>query len=232
MKDNLYIIGFPRGMTSLVYDIVTTSIRGSRELLAQNKLIHSGEFLNPDRQRILNHPFNSFHRQYILTNPEFYTEKSKEEQFIVLNSLHNSENFLVMKDICFPQVMCEFIQRKKAKTLIINKDIPLTAYSCIQKRWFFPTRILREKEIFSNALLIKSLKYVYDEFFLPLSKQDNAIMLQAEDIQTNPNILWNALSSLGYSPTKFDYVPTITRGTERVNSYKETELYRLLSDIQ
>lgn len=232
MKDNLYIIGFPRGMTTLTYELVVKAIGGGFCDLKKA----AGEFLNHQRPM---ETISDFHENYRKQNHQFWTNNTKLLQLELLNQLHDLKSFWVVKDVLFPHITAEFVKQKKAKTLIIKKDIPLTAYSCFKKGWDYPTRILPEDsivrhkhDIVSKAInLMKSFKYLQDTYLKPLAKESYVRTVNAEEITRNPDILWQALEELGYEPNKFDYRDYIKPGVEKVKGYKESTTYKIFNKL-
>ena len=225
MKNNLYIIGCPRSMTTLIYMVVCASLNKGRKDIN----ISWGEYLNSQRKML---PLSALHQKYISKEHQFWTDDAREEQIKLLHDIHKSKEMIILKDVTFPNIVCDFVRSVNAKTLIIKKDIPLIAYSCAKLGWFYPNNVLiHHKEDDKYTRLIKSLKFMYDNHFDRLAKGENVRVIDVDEVLKNQNILWDALSSLGYKPKRIVIGDEIKNKSKVVEAYKDTELYKKLKGI-
>lgn len=221
MKENLYILGFPRSMSTVTYKIVAISLK------ADYLGVDGGEFLNRDRVMT---PLTALHKDYVQESTLFWTNKRKEDIMNLLDDLHTFQKKWVIKDVVFPHIVSEFVNKNMANTIIMDKEIPLTAYSLIKNGWFYPTRILYDEEpkgIDRVKALLKSLAYMQSKYFEPLKKHENVKTITPDEIMTEPEKIFDILEELGYEPNRFKYInKELEEKYKQVQEYKQTQMYK------
>jgi len=222
--DNLYIIGCPRSMTSFVYKQTVKSIGGRCGYAS------AGEILNPDRIGVA---MTDTH--YIMKNKKqnfkHWTDQGRHIREEVLQQFEESNEFGVLKDVVVPHIVCDFVAKKECNTLLVYKDIPMIAYSCAKKGWYYPRDILDNKTNDKNEDLLRAIKYMYDQYFEPLSRKSHVEIISTGKLQESEQYLIKRLENLGYNTQSIKYItPGFKRKTRKVQKYKDTDLYKELSE--
>lgn len=228
-NENLYILGYPRSMSTIIYMIASYSLNKY-----QNN-INGGEFTNPDR---VFKPLDKYHEKInnkLKTEGQFWTNKNYNLIMDLYKHLHNLKKTIVIKEVTYPHILSDFIKLNNAKTIIINKDIPLVAYSLIKNGWFYPTRLLYKKDpkgIERIKALLKSLKYMHINYFNPLSYMNHVETINANDIMFNKNLIFDKIEKLGFKPKRFQYMnDEIKNKYYKVEEYKNTSLFKNINTL-
>lgn len=220
IRSKLYIMGCPRSMTSFVYRTVVKAMGGDLDSSSD------GEILN--QQRVYR-PFCKAQEKLIEKNSQFWI-KGNALRKEILEEFAGLKGFYVMKDVVDPYNMFHWIKNSNSRALIVTKDIPMLAYSLAENDWYYPCDLLNLE--YSNENLIKTLIFVYDNYYGELIKEKNVISISNEELTSNSSLLWKRIDKLGFTPFSFDYMDNdFIEKSEKVKEYKSTPLYKELSEI-
>lgn len=197
--------------------------------------IDGGEFTNPDR---VFKPISPFHEKVNTKLKEegvFWSNKHYNLITDLYEHLHKLDRTIVLKEVVYPHILADFVRDNKAKAIIVEKEIPLTAYSLMKNGWFYPTRLLYEKDpkgIERLKGLLKSLQYVWINHFNPLIHKDHVETITAENMVFDTQKLFDKIERLGFKPRRFGYMnDTFRKKYPEVQAYKETELYKQILKV-
>lgn len=220
-RNKLYIIGCPRSMTSFVYRLIVSSMGGDLDSASD------GEILN-QADRIYR-PFCQAQRDLLKNNDPLWMPGNKTRRAI-LRAFENLNGFYVMKDVIDPYNMYHWIAENKFHAIIITKEIPLIAYSCIKNKWYYICDYFSLE--YTDRNLVRTLTYIYDNHYKELMQLDKVTSVDNIELIRDAGIIWTRLESIGFSPFRIDYINNEFRAKQQeIEEYRQTDLYKKLLEV-
>lgn len=223
---SLFIISCPKSMSSLVHNLCQTAI-DFKSILATD-----GEVLN--HERVID-PISPEHKDYYLKGQKFWTGLYWDIQFKILDQITEDGAHLI-KDVCFPHVVRDYVYNNHENTIIIDKDPRLITYSLQKVGWFYPSFILDDENKTNDMLkdtllgvvkMKNNLMGSYDKEFVRV--------LDTKKFRQNPDIIFDILESLGYQPDRDflteEFYTFFKMKSDKVEKYKDTEIYSKIDEM-